>query len=716
MGALLRQTPGEAQVAVRYVSKRAQFRIGDELFDEEFIYADPEFTRLFTVTKLYGSLDLTDKSTVVISDQLAITYFGHADVVGKALTQVIGEGQSREFTVGGVYKAFPANSSFRFKLLSNYDNYFIDPSQQSTQEGDWKRWTTLFLNVEHPEAAARIAKQLQAYVNVQNEARPDLMAKEFFLEPFAGMADRAVRQRNQGHWFNMPMPPAGVLAPFFMAGFILLVACFNFTNHSIAMAGKRLKEIGIRKVVGGRRRELIVQFLSETFFFCLIALAGALFLGEYFVAGWDAMWPAIELSIRYEENWPFFATLAGLIVVTAALAGGYPALYISSFRPIQVLRDRVQLGGMNWFTKSLLVVQFSISLAAVIFALAFYFNSNYQREFDLGYTYRGVIQVPVDGEESYRRLRNELATLPGIEAMGGSQHHVYSSSGKASVTIGTQNVKEVDLLNVGDDYFKTLNVRMLAGRGFERDRASDLAEGLVVNEEFVRRFNLGDAVGSRVLVNDTVSMYVVGVVKDVYLNALFQPLAPVVFRYVGERDYRYLVASAENPAQVEVLNEQVREAWKKIFPSTLYPGRLMEERMVMALDHFDAVVIIYSFLGLVAIVMSVSGLFGLMSIHLQKRTKEIGIRKILGAATLHIVFKTSKIFVVVMAISILLGGLLGSTMVNAMMDSVWEYYVAVNPKVLTLAVGILLAIASATIYSILRRATMANPVDALRYE
>lgn len=715
LGAILRESKGEAQQAVRYISKRAQFRIGDELFEKEFIYTDPDFVKLFTVNRLHGSLDVADKSTIIISDKLAITYFGTADVVGKTLTQVLGVGETRDFTVGGVYTAFAANSSFRFDLLSTYDNYFIDPSQQSVQEGDWKRWSTVFLKIDNPAAVGRMAEQLQVHRKAQNEARPDLMAKEFFLEPFEGMASRAVRQRNQGHWFNTPMPPAAVLAPFVMAAFILLVACFNFTNNAIAMAGKRLKEIGIRKVVGGRRRELIFQFLSETFFFSLLAMAGALFLAEYFVAGWDAMWPSIELSVRYEDNWRFFSALLVLVLITALLAGGYPAVYISSFRPIQVLRDRVQLGGMNWFTKTLLVVQFSISLAAVIFALAFYFNSRYQREFDLGYTYRGVVQVPVEDEESYLRLKNALMTHADIVSLGGSQHHIYNSSSKASVTIGVQSEKEVDVLNVGDEYFRTLNVRVLTGRSFEKDRASDLAEGLVVNEEFVRHFKLGDALGARVLMNDTVSLYIVGVVKDVFLNALFQPLAPVAFRYVPERDYRYLVASTD-PAKLEDVNGQIREEWKKLFPATLYPGRLMEERMVMALDHFDAVVIIYSFLGLVAIVMSVSGLFGLMSIHLQKRTKEIGIRKILGASVPHILYKTSQLFLVVMCLSFVVGGLLGSVMVNKLMDSVWEYYEAVNPKVFMMAVFILLSIASVTIYSIVRRAATANPVNALRYE
>lgn len=714
MGALVRENMPEAGEVVRYISKRAQFRIGDELFEREFIYTDPTFTKLFTLERLHGTLDISNRSSVVISDKLAITYFGSTDVVGKMLVQVTSAG-TREFSVGGVYRAFATNSSFRFDLLTTFDNYFPNPADQSLQESDWKRWSTVFVQIKDAASVPRIEQQLQAYLNTQNEARPDLLAKKFYLDPFVGMASRAVRQRNQGHWFNMPMPPAGVLAPFAMAGFLLLVACFNFTNNAIAMAGKRLKEIGIRKVVGGKRKELIVQFLSETMVFCLLALGLALFLGEYIVAGWDSMWPSIDLDIQYTENLPFFGALAALVVATALLAGGYPAFYLSSFRPIQVLRDKVQLGGMNMFTKTLLVVQFSISLAAVIFALAFYFNSKFQRDFDLGYSYRSVIQVPVENEETYQRLKNALLANTDILTIGGAQHHIYSNSSKGSVTIGAQPEQEIDLLNVGDEYFKTLNVRVVTGRGFEKDRASDLREGMVVNEEFVRRFQLANPVGTRVLLNDTIPQYIVGVVKDVYLNALFQPLTPLAFRYVPESGYRYLVAST-GPSDLEKVNDEIRQVWKSLFPVMLYPGRLMEERMVMALEHFDAVVIIYTFLGIVAIIMSVSGLFALMSIHLQKRTKELGIRKILGATVPHILLKVSHLFLVVMMLSFVLGGLMGTVMVNALMDSVWEYYEAVNPKILTMAVLILFVIASTTVFSIVRRATTSNPADALRHE
>lgn len=714
LGGLIRENFSEASEVVRYISKSSQFRIGDEMFQTEFVYTDPNFTRLFSITPLHGSLELTDKSIIAISDKLAVTYFGTTDVVGKPLTQII-NGETREFTVGGVYKAFPANSSFRFDLLSTFDNYFIDPAQQAMTEGDWKKWSTVFVQVEDPSRLPSMESRLQGYIKPQNEARPDLKAKQFYLEPFVGMAARAIKDRNQGHWFNMPMPPAGVLAPFVMAGFLLLVACFNFTNNAIAVAGKRLKEIGIRKVVGGRRRELILQFLSETLIFALLAFALSLFLAEYLVAGWDSLWPSIELSVRYQDNYPFFIMLIGLVLITALLAGSYPAFYISSFKPIQVLRDRVQLGGISAFTKSLLVLQFSISMVAVIFALAFYFNSKYQKEFDLGYTYQDVVQVPVETGEQYARLKNALQANPLIHSVAGSQHHIYSSSSKAAVKVGSVPEKEVDVLNVGEDYFKTLNIRVLAGRGFEKDRASDLEEGMVVNEEFVRHFQLTNPVGARVLVNDTLPYFITGVVKDVYLNALFQPLAPLAFRHIPESEYRYLLVSTD-PENLKKVNDQVKAEWKQLFPATLYTGRLMEERMVMALDHFDAVVVIYTFLGLVAIIMSVSGLFALVSLNLQKRTKELGIRKILGASLQHIVVQASRLYTVVILISLVVGSLLGSLMVNALMDSVWEYYVAIDVRVITLAVLILFSIATATVGAKILEITRSNPVDALRHE
>jgi ABC-type antimicrobial peptide transport system permease subunit len=651
---------------------------------------------------------------VLISDKLALTYFGTTDAVGKPLTQLV-SGKQREFTVGGVYRAFPANSSFRFDLVSTFENYFVDPTQKSTIENDWAKWSTTFLHIKNPGAIEGVKKILQGYVTTQNEARPDLKAKVFYVEPFVGMAHRSVREKNQGHWFNRPMPPAGVLAPFIMAGFMLLVACFNFTNNAIALAGKRLKEIGIRKVVGGQRKELIFQFLSETLVFCLLALGAGLFLSDYFVAGWSSLWPSIELEVTYLDNLPFFSVLLGLIIVTALLAGGYPAFYLSAFRPIQVLRDRATLGGMNWLTKSLLVVQFSISLAALIFAIAFFFNSRYQRSFDLGYEYRSVIQVPVADGEQFTQLRNALQANSTINAVGGSAHHIYTSSSKTSVRLQAGDEREIDLLNVGDDYFKTLNIRVLYGRSFDKDRASDLREAIVVNEEFVRQFKLANPVGQRVMLGDTAQTFVIGVVKDVYLAALFQPLSAVVFRYVPESDYRYLVASAP-PASLDEANEQMKAAWKKLFPNALYPGRRMEERMVMALDHFDSVVIIYTFLGFVAIIMSVSGLFGLVSLNLQKRTKELGIRKILGAPGGHILFQASRVFLVIMVLSCLIGGLAGSVMVNALMDSVWEYYVAIDFRIISLGILIICLIAAVTISSLIRRVTVSNPVDSLRHE
>jgi putative ABC transport system permease protein len=715
VGNLIRENLREGEEVIQYVSKSGQFRIGDEMFQREFVYTNQSFTKIFSIELLSGTFSLVDKSKVLISDKLAINYFGKIDVVGKPLTQIIA-GEPREYEIGGVYKAFPMNSSFRFDLLTSYENYFADPVEKSKVENDWSRWTTTFLYLKDQSSLASLTKQLQQYVETQNEARPDLQAKEFYIESFVGMGARATKQKNQGHWFNSAMPAAAVIAPFAMAGFLLLVACFNFMNNAIAVSGNRLKEIGIRKVIGGKRKELIIQFLSETLVFCMLALGLGMFLAEYFTAGWNSMWSGLEITIQYRNNLTLVIVLLSLMTFTALLAGGYPAFYISAFKPIQILRGTTRFGGTNWLTKSLLVFQFSISLAAVIFALAFYFNSKFQREYDLGYSWRSVIQVPLENPAQYDQLKNELAANPNIKSVGGSQHHIYTSSYKASAKNEKQKEKEIDMLNIGDDYFETVNVRLIAGRQFQKDQASDVKESIIVNEEFLRAFDLGNtSIGHRMLINDSIPIYIVGVVQDVYLRALFQPLTPLAFRYVPNTDYRYLVASTD-PQQLAAVNDQIKESWKKIFPNSLYPGRLMEHDMVMALEHFDSVVILYTFLGLVAIIMSVSGLYSMVSLNLQKRTKELGIRKILGAPLPHIVLQSSKLFLIIMLISFVIGSLLGSVMVNGLMGSIWEYYVAINFTVLSLAIIILFTIAIATIGYKVRKVAVTNPVDSLRYE
>jgi putative ABC transport system permease protein len=422
------------------------------------------------------------------------------------------------------------------------------------------------------------------------------------------------------------------------------------------------------------------------------------------------------MEVRYNDNLPFFVMLTALMAFTALLAGGYPAFYISAFRPIQILRGTTRFGGANWLTKSLLVFQFIISLAAVIFALAFYFNSKFQKSYDLGYSWRSIVQVPLDDASKFDLLKNEIELGSVVQSVGGSEHQIYSSSYKAAARADNRVEKEIDVLNVGDGYFKTVNIRVLSGREFQRDQASDKNESIVVNEEFVRVFDLGDRpIGKRIMFNDSLQVYVIGVVKDVYLRALFQPLSPVAFRYVPADEYKYLVASSE-PNDLVKLNAVIADAWKKLFPTQLYPGRLMEHQMSMSLEHFDSVVILYTFMGLVAIIMSVSGLYSLVSLNLQKRTKELGIRKILGASLPHMVFQVSKMFVIIMVFSFIIGSVLGTVMVNGLMNSVWEYYESVNVTVISLALAILLAIAITTISYKIRRSVTANPVDSLRYE
>jgi putative ABC transport system permease protein len=715
LGKLVAGNNSEINQIIRYISKDAQFRINDDVFKKEFIYADPSFVSIFHVDLLHGSLNLSDKSHVLISDKLAKTYFGIDDVVGNTLLQII-NGVPKEFTISGVFKQFPSNSSFRFHLLTNFDNYFTDPSLQSVVENDWKRWTTTFVEVKDARSLPRITKQLQQFIKPQNEARPDLMVTNYFLEPFEGMSYRAVKERNEGHWFNSPMPPAAVIAPFAMAGFLLLVACFNFTNNAIAVAGKRLKEIGIRKVIGGRRKELIIQFLAETFFFTVAALAVALVLAEFFIKGWDAMWPGIEMSIVYEGNYIFMVVLLMLVLICSLLAGSYPAFYISAFKPIAILKGTTRFGGTNGLTKTLLVFQFTIALAAVIFALAFYHNAKFQKEFDLGYSYQTVIQVPLENSDQYHQLKNELQHNSDIKFIGGSEHHIYRNSTSASARNEKLKEKEVDVLNVGENYLETLNVKIISGRGFDKDQASDLTEAIIVNEEFVRAFDLQqNAIGQRITLNDTAQYYIIGITKDVFLKALFKPLSPLIFKYSPEDNYRYLVVSTDlnNLASVDVA---IQLAWRKLFPNTLYNGEPMEAEMAAAMEHFDNVVVLYTFLGLVALVMSMSGLYSLISLHLQKQTKELGVRKILGASFSSILLRSSALFFAIIGISFVLGTLAGSFMVNKLMDNIWEYYEAIDSVVIATAGLLIFVISGVTVFAKIRHVVKTNPVDSLRYE
>ncbi len=703
VGAIVRDNFNDVDKVVRYNAASSDIRIGDEVFNTSVAYADEGFFDLFTFKLVDGTFKYS-KSEVIISDKLALKYFNTTQAAGKQITQIT-NGELKELTVAGVFETQPLNSSFAFEALMLFPEV----------DNDWKNFNTVFLRINDPSRLSAITQQLQSFVDPQNKALPDFKFTDYYLQNFKTLAASFHGDTwLSGEQLRWGFPPSAVVGPAVMAIFLLLLACFNFTNISVAMSGRRLKEIGIRKTMGGVRLQLILQFLGESVVLCFMALLTGLLLAEILVPAYNSLWPGIKLTLSYTDNIMFFVFLSLLLLITALVAGMYPAFYITSFKPVAILKGKMKFGGTNWFTRSLLTFQFAISLLCMICGVAFIRNASYQRDYDIGYAKDGIITVNISGQE-FDAYKNLLTTNKDILAIGGSKDHVSDRFYNSALKFGTTEMK-AETVDIGDDYLEAMGIDIIEGRGFEKDSETDKKESVLVSEEFVNQMGIkGSAIGKRLLWSDSVQLFIVGVTKNIYTAGFWKPVAPVMLRYVGPEKYTQMVVSAA-PGKLFAVNDFMKEQWKKISPNTLYSGDYVDGNLRTTAMINKNSVSMFGFLGIVAAVLSATGLFALLSLNILKRMKEIGVRKILGASSQNIAAVINREFIIIMAVASLLGGGLGFMAGNKAMDAIWEYYKNIDVITLGVCVMTLFGVAGVSVaYKTIATALM-NPVNALRNE
>ena len=714
LGGIVKANFEDVNNVVRYMGSTNNFRIADDVFSTSVAYVDSAFFDLFSFTLKSGTYSaLHDKSQILISDQLARKYFDSEEVVGRQISQ-INQGMLKEFTIGGVFATQPLNSSFAFEAVTHWDNFWDTTAEKVSLDADWKSMSMLFIEIQDDSQVSAVTRQLQAYIEPQNAAREDLKLNEYYLQNFKTMSANFYGQGwLTGEQLRWGFPPSAVVGPGIMAVFLLLLACFNFTNTSIAISGKRLKEIGIRKTMGGVRGQLVVQFLGESLMMCLLSLIIGLLLAEILVPAYNNLWPGIKLVISYTENIFFFVFLMLLLLFTAFVAGMYPALYVTSFKPVSILKGKLTFGGTNWFTRTLLTFQFAISLLCIISGVAYIRNAEFQRDYDLGYKKNGIIVAPVSGEDEYNSYRNALSMNKDIEDIAGSRNHVSDKYYKEPVKFESVE-HHVEIVDVGDNYLKAMGISVLDGRDFKKDSETDKKESVLVSDTFLKQFKLtGNPIGKRLLWRDSIQLYIVGTVSDILTDGFWKAAAPVMLRYVGPDDYTQIVVST-SPKNLVSVNEFMKEAWKKVSPNTLYNGQFSDGNMYATQMINTNAVRIFGFIGIIAALMSATGLFALVALNILKKMKEIGVRKVLGASAGNIARVINREFVVMLLIASVLGGALGYFMIDKMMDAIWEYYLPVNVITLGICVGVLFAVAFATVgYKTIATAFM-NPVNTLR--
>jgi ABC-type antimicrobial peptide transport system permease subunit len=712
LGSVIRQNIPDVDNVVRLSWSSSNFKVGDNLFAGGLAYADSDFFEVFTFDMIAGSArEMNDKSRIFLTDEMALKLFGTVNAVGKPLTQVMGS-VLKEYVVGGVFKKPPSNSSFiDFFAFTNYDNYFDEAKGAS--QADWRERNTLFVRISDAARVSVVRDQLQAYRSNNNNVREDFQIREFVLDPFVGMAQRdsADDTWTQTHTAN---PRAAVISPMIMAVLILLIACFNMTNTAIAISSRRLKEIGIRKVMGSMRGQLILQFLAETTFICAIALLLGLFLGEVLLGAWNALWENMKLTSHYVGNPTFLFFMIGILAFTALMAGGYPAFYVSHFKPVTILKGKLKFAGTNYFTRALLGLQYAISLIAVIFAIAFYGNSVYQRDLDMGFNATGVITAYVENQGEFETYRNALLANKDILSVAGAKHSIFSSRYNDPIKYQSKQL-EVDIMDVGDDYLKAMGLTLVEGRDFRKDSETDRKESVIVTEKLADSFGWDGAIGKEILWNDTVKLYVIGVIRDVYTEGVWREMEPMMLRYTSPDQYTHVLVSG-SAGSLHGINKFMEAEWRKIFPNRLYNGWYISTGLTEAVSVNKNIVKIFAFMGIVALILSVTGLFSMVSLTIIRRMKEIGVRKVLGASIANITGIINTEFMVILLLSAIVGSGLSYFLVDVLMSSIWKYYQSATAATFAISVLLMFFFSAAAIgYKVFSAASM-NPVNTLRDE
>lgn len=715
LGEAIRENVKDIDALSRYSATYAEFKLGDEIFDSGLAYVDPEFFELFTFTFIHGnSSAIANKASIVISDELSMRLFNTTDAVGKVITHILGDGRQREYEVGAVFKLPPTNSSFNDQSYSLYENYW-EVAPELEHGTSWYYRNNLFVQVKDRGRIATVENQLLPYTENNNVIREDFIIKSFALDPFVGMAVRDTYNDRPGSWTRDASPLAAVVGVGFMGIFVLLIACFNLTNTAIAISSRRLKEIGIRKVMGSMRSQLIFQFIGETMMVCFLSLLLGMAIAEWLlIPAFNSLWPYMKLTTNYFGKPDFLFVMIGILAFTGLLAGSYPAFYISKFQPTAILKGKLKFGGTNVFTRVLLALQFAISLIGIVCSIAFTENAKYQREFDLGFNQKGVLFTWVSNEAEYNALRDVMAQNPDVENIAGSQHHIFSSRYNDPIKHVDTEI-EVDIMHVGDNYLQTAGLTLVEGRDFLKDSETDRRESVIITQKLATRFGWDKPLGKEIIWMDTAKFYVVGVISDVYTNGLWRDMEPMMIRLCAPEQYKHLLVSAPVDKIVSV-KEYMEAKWKGVFPNRKFASRYMSDENVEAVTVNTNIVKMFVFLGIVAVLLSLTGLFTLVSLNIIKKMKEIGVRKVLGASIGNISRVINVEFAIILVSACILGTAGGFWMSDMLMSSIWKFYQQATIPAMLLSSLIILTASVLTIGVKTYAAASMNPVKVLRDE
>jgi putative ABC transport system permease protein len=657
------------------------------LVNELLTFADEDFFKVFDFPLQYGSANdiLKDPNALILSQEMAEKYFPGEMPIGKTLDLILSNREQKQFTIRGIAREFPDNTGFDFEFLTAYSPVFASLKNQ-----DWSSHiSAVFVELHDSKNEKAVQRQLSAYLGLYNKSNPASPIQAFLLDNLRNPG------ANAHEVFRRPAEANHPLISLLFGGMALMMmglSCFNYINISLGSVNRRLKEIGIRKVIGGTRSQLIAQFMAENLLLCFGALLLALLVTAAFLVPLfnNVMTMTISLNFgKYPQLWLF---LLGILGFTAIASGAYPALYVSSFQPLVVFAGRLNVSQKSLFRRVLLTTQFMLAFLAVLGSILIYgMGKDWQRQ-DWGYRPDDLVVVRLTDTLQFGKLRDALLKNPQVQSLGGTEMHIGENLNPETIEVEGEEMR-IMRFNVGTDYLQTMNLVPLYGQALEGIGRSEASQNVVVNETFVRSKKWGEsAIGKSIKAQDKVYT-ITGVLKDFKFFGTGIN-RPVVF-FAGEPSkFNYLTAKLESNAATQ-FTKQLESTWKQVFP---YAG-LSYFQQKNVFDAFNSSVMnmanAFGYISGLALLIACMGLYGLAAQHFTRRLKEISVRKVLGASVRQVILLVNREFIILLAIAGILSTLICFSMVQLIAEQSKEFIGNYQPRILSYVIANLIVFCTA---------------------
>lgn len=707
----------EVKAFVRYQQGEMNMQKGSEIHAQEVFFADSNFFSVFSFPLIAGDAHtaLQQPNSVVITEDMARKEFGSTDVIGKSILFKEG-GIFRPYQVTALAKNCPQNSSIQFSAIlplkvsqkdaannGNWFNSFLNtfvvlaPNANAKNTGD--KMQRFFLN-----DAADMIKAIQQQYGVKD------IGLSFYLQPFSDI-HLSKDATAETPLFNASSP----IYSYILSGiaiFILLIACINFINLTVARSVKRAKEIGIRKVIGSSRRQLMIQFLGESFLFCTAAFTLSILVVQLILPVFSRLCNK-SLSLAYLLNAKLVSGYLLLLISTSLLAGLYPAMVLSNYRPAQTLYARFNLAGKSYLQKALVVFQFSLASFLIIATFSIFLQFNYLTTQPLGYHDENVITI-----EKSNITRSEAALfkqrlLRNADIIDAAP----KNSGYSGNTLKVNGDKPINLIlqTVDAAYMPLLKIPIVEGRNFSDQFSSDSTKSVLVNESFVKQAGWKNPIGEQISNYDNnEKLTVIGVVKDYHFKPLTNAVEPELFTMSPRNNYGMMYIKIRPGSEAQSL-AFIQQTFRELFPLDAYSYNFLDRQNSAAYKAEARWKQIILFSAILTIFISCIGLFGLSVLSAEKRTKEIGIRKVLGASVGSIVSILSTEFLKLIVIALTVSIPAAWLAINTWLQN-YPYRITLSWWLFASAGSLVVLIALFTVSFQSIRAAVANPVKSLKTE